>query len=220
MIAIQQPLLTIMLSNSQVALIDEADWERPLSTEFADGYVWTGRPCDVTWRGHRKPHTIYVVSTLHRCGHDRELRLNRVIVEARASQLVDHRDGDGLNNMRFNLRIADAAGNARNRSPNKGKRFKGISFNKGTGKWEVSIKKNRKKTYLGLYADPVDAALAYDRAALALFGEFARLNFPIELSSRAAIVGDTVDAHPRRTKAEPVAVGAATSKRDALLERI
>lgn len=170
------PLHQIPLSSGQVAFIDEADWERTLSTEFADGYIWTGRPCDVTWRGHRRRHTTYVVSTLHHCCHDRELRLNRVVACARAGQVADHRDHNGLHNSRSNIRLTDAAGNARNRLPTKGHRFKGVRLHKETGKYEAYIRYKRKKTHLGLFATEVEGAAAYNRAALELFGEFAVLN--------------------------------------------
>jgi hypothetical protein len=178
MISVPSDTMTIMLANGQVALIDEADWERTLSTEFVDGYVWTGRPCDVTWRGHCRRHATYVVSTLHHCGHDRELRINRAILGARTGQIVDHENCDGLDNTRRNLRLTDCAGNARNRRPLCGRQYKGVRFHKDTGKYEAYIRCNRKKTHLGLFAIEEEGARAYDTAALALFGEFARLNFP------------------------------------------
>lgn len=90
--------------------------------------------------------------------------------------VVDHKDGNSLNNQKENLRICSAAENARNRMPvnSKHSRFKGVT-QKGAH-WEAYIKKNSKRIHLGMYMSEEEAAHAYNVAASELFGEFAALN--------------------------------------------
>jgi hypothetical protein len=96
--------------------------------------------------------------------------------------LVDHRNGDGLDNHRDNLRIATRSQNACNRHNTKSKascRFSGLFFDKRRGKWMSRIVVNG-KIFLGYFDSEIDAARAYDAAAKKYHGEFARLNFPEE----------------------------------------
>lgn len=92
---------------------------------------------------------------------------------------VDHKNGDGLDNRRENLRAATDSQN----SANAGKcacastsRFKGVSWGKDRGKWRAYIEMNGRQKFLGYFHDELDAARAYNEAALEAFGEFARVN--------------------------------------------
>lgn len=91
---------------------------------------------------------------------------------------VDHRDRNGFNNKRSNLRQASRSDNQANRleQRNNTSGFKGVSWSKAAGKWEARIKHEGKQTYLGVFDDAVLAAAAYNGAARYLFGEFAFLN--------------------------------------------
>lgn len=91
--------------------------------------------------------------------------------------LVDHEDGDGLNNCRCNLRDASRSGNGANSKKCQGltSKFKGVSRH-SRGGWQVTIRKDGKKKWLGRFDVEEDAAKAYDRAAAELHGEFARTN--------------------------------------------
>jgi hypothetical protein len=98
---------------------------------------------------------------------------------------VDHEDGDGLNNQRYNLRSATRPQNNANGSKRRthggrpaSSRFKGVSWHKAARKWTAQIKGEDRQYYLGCFSDEIEAALAYDAAARVAFGEFARLNFP------------------------------------------
>jgi len=93
---------------------------------------------------------------------------------------VDHRDGDGLNNRRSNLREATSAQNQANQRPQaaRSSRFKGVCWNKWSQRWMAQINVDGRQRHLGRFADEVDAARAYDAAALETWGEFAHLNFP------------------------------------------
>ncbi len=92
---------------------------------------------------------------------------------------VDHKDGDGLNNQRDNLRECTRSQNSANQKKQKGSsRYKGVSWHAGGKKWQVHIKTPQKNMYLGLFADEADAATVYNFAALEHFGEFAVFNTP------------------------------------------
>lgn len=112
------------------------------------------------------------------------IKLHRVIMSAAPGQIVDHINGDTLDNRKNNLRFATPAGNSQNRGPSKNNKsgYKGVS--RFRDKWQASIRSGPKSYNLGHYADPVEAAVAYDRAASRLFGEFAWLNFPDRLWDR------------------------------------
>lgn len=97
-------------------------------------------------------------------------------------KLVDHVDGNGLNNTRVNLRSATDQQNSWNRGLRSDSRtgYKGVSSRRGGKGFVARIQVEGKRKFLGWFHNPVDAAKAYDAAALEHFGEFARLNFPIE----------------------------------------
>jgi len=112
------------------------------------------------------------------------LRMHRVILHAHPNQGVDHVNGNGLDNRRINLRLATQLQNTRNRTSEVVgiSRFKGVSTHpKG---WRAYIGMHNEAIFLGSFGYEEDAARAYDRAAVALYGEFARLNFPQELEDR------------------------------------
>lgn len=93
---------------------------------------------------------------------------------------TDHKDHDGLNNQRLNLRDATRSQNHANQQPQiKGSsRFKGVYWHKMGRKWLAQIVIKGHRHYLGLYVLEEDAARAYDQAALEAFGEYACLNPP------------------------------------------
>ena len=91
-------------------------------------------------------------------------------------RVIDHKDGNGLNNQKCNLRICTVQDNARNR-PSWGKsKYKGVTRRASTGKWIARICINYESVYIGIFAEEYDAALAYNLKAEEVFGEFARLN--------------------------------------------
>ena len=96
--------------------------------------------------------------------------------------LIDHIDGDKLNNKIENLRLTDHKGNARNarkwKSPTSSK-FKGVSWYRWNGKWKASIRENGTTKHLGYFSRELAAAKAYDEAAIRLYKEFAVLNLKV-----------------------------------------
>jgi hypothetical protein len=98
---------------------------------------------------------------------------------------MDHKDGDPLNNQRENLRPSTQHQNCFNRARNRNKkssRFKGVGFRKDLTirPWTAHAEINGKQVWLGYHETEEAAARAYDKGARQLFGEFARLNFPVD----------------------------------------
>lgn len=184
----------IPLHGGHFALVSPEDFER------ASAHRWHVK------RKKSQPGKLYVQRTI-RLGSGRGAKktaetLHRFIMQAAPGVMVDHRNGDGLDNQRHNLRCCDNAQNQRNITASKRQKrggFKGVSWNPTAQKWEAGIGAGERKAngrrarlYLGVYDDPADAARAYDRAALEHFGEFAALNFPQaanELNQEVARVG-------------------------------
>lgn len=102
--------------------------------------------------------------------------MHRRIVNAPHHLQVDHRDGDGLNNIETNLRFATNQQNAINRNA-WGPGLKGVQQVR-PGCFQAKITIDRRKHCLGSFKSEIEAALAYDRAAKQWHGEFANLNFP------------------------------------------
>lgn len=110
----------------------------------------------------------------------RMVLMHRVIMNAPEGVEVDHRDNDGLNCQRHNLRLATHAQNMCNRLKNRRgtSQYKGVFWTPGIQKWRVMVYSNYKQIRLGCFADELEAARAYDAKAKELHGDFARLNFP------------------------------------------
>lgn len=101
---------------------------------------------------------------------------------------VDHKDNNGLNNQRENLRIstrAEQLANTRLRIDNTSSR-KGVHWDSKNQKWAASITVSGKCKFLGRFSSLDEAALAHDNAAHKYFGEFYRVS--VKLASMS--VGD------------------------------
>lgn len=148
----------INVGQDLVAIVDDEDFER------ISQFDWIARKIE---------GKVYAVKMLY---------LHRVIMNAPAGMVVDHINGDSLDNRRSNLRLCTPAENARNRSKKKNSTsgFKGVSWNNMANKWQAQIMANGKLKALGVFVEKEDAARAYDKAARELHGEFARTNFKLE----------------------------------------
>jgi len=102
--------------------------------------------------------------------------MHRLILAAGPGEAIDHRDRNGLNNQRENLRFATASQNQANRKPSGGKSaYKGV-FLHACGRWHAQITINGVQQSLGLYHTEEDATRAYNAAAIAGSQEYARPN--------------------------------------------
>ena len=117
----------------------------------------------------------YAVRSETRDGNKRTIYLHREVMQAPRGAIVDHVDGDRLDNRRQNLRIAtpgENAANSRDRPRRSG--YRGVYPHKPTGRWIAQISAGGHVRHLGIYDDPEAAARAYDLAARAQWGHFAR----------------------------------------------
>jgi hypothetical protein len=143
---------------------------------------------DYYWLNHYKWSVVnndkkmYAVRIIRKeeFGKIKPMFLHREIMQPAKGLLVDHRNSDGLDNRRSNLRPATHSQNSYNRAKKKNtsSQFNGVSWTKGRNRWRVSIRNNGKSVSLGYFDNEIDAAKAYDMAAKKYHGEFARLNFP------------------------------------------
>jgi hypothetical protein len=114
---------------------------------------------------------------IHTTINGKPVYMHSFILEAPKGMCVDHKDRDTFNNTRTNLRIASYAENCMNRPSkrNTTSLYKGVSLDP-SGRWRATVTLNGKLNYLGTYTDEICAALAYNRKARELFGEFAYQN--------------------------------------------
>ena len=147
----------------QTGLIDAQDYY------LLEKYAW----CLWTTKRH---NTFYVRRFLTRRNDE---RLHRRIMNAQPGQIVDHINGNGLDNRRCNLRITNSHGNNCNSAKRKNStsKYKGVSWSSREKKWKAQIQENKRKRPLGTYVSEEQAARVYDKAALQLHGEFAKINF-------------------------------------------
>ncbi len=104
-----------------------------------------------------------------RKSHNKCISLHRLVMNAPSKQIVDHINGDPLDNRKRNLRFVSAEESACNKVPPSG----GITPAKG-GKWKAQIARSYVKYYLGTYATQREALAARLGAEIVLFGDFRR----------------------------------------------
>lgn len=159
-----------------VALVDDADydWLMAISSVWYADKPYRFRPAeaDRSWY-------VRAATAAHPLNPSRNAHMHRIILQAAKGTLTDHRDRNGLNNQRANLRFCTSAQNAQNHGPhqreNKASPYKGVAQQRG--KWMAVCQASRIVHRRYGFATPEDAARAYDEMAQKLHGEFAYLNF-------------------------------------------
>lgn len=155
----------IQLTQGKVSLVDDDMFE------YLNQWKWCAAKNQGRWYAIRSEGTK---------PFQRTIRMHRVVINPGPDTDVDHKDGNGLNNQRYNLRECIHIKNSANRSKNINNisGYKGVYWNEKAKKWHAQIMVSYKRIHLGLFQNPGDAARAYDEAAKKYFGEFARFNFP------------------------------------------
>ncbi len=155
----------IPLTRGKFALVDDADFD------------WL-----MQWKWHFH-NNGYAVRNQHICMVDgqqkkKPILMHRLIAGTPPGMSTDHRDGDKLNNQRFNLRVATKSQNGMNRGSQNGSssKFKGVFWFARTKKWRSAIVKKGKSKHLGYFSCENEAAKAYNHAAMEMHGEFVKLN--------------------------------------------
>lgn len=152
----------IPLSQEQVALIDDDDFDR------VSHYNW----CAI-----KRAHTFYASRKIKNTKGNWSSQMLHIFIMG--EPYIDHIDGNGLNNQKENLRKATPTQNRRNtrrRTIGYTSKYKGVYWNKNENKWRVAIYVNYKSKHLGYFLSELDAAKAYDKAAIELFSDFALTN--------------------------------------------
>lgn len=107
-----------------------------------------------------------------------QIIMHRYIMKAPKGVIVDHIDGNPLNNQRSNLRLCNKSQNGMNRGKQNDNTsgYKGVSWLVNNKKWMAKIQVNTKQIYIGSFNLPEEAAIAYNEMAIKHHGEFAQLN--------------------------------------------
>jgi len=154
----------IPLSNGKFTMVDDENYE--LLRQFK----WHPQICGKYVYAYRR-HKINNKKTT--------ISMHRSICFPPKNMEIDHIDGNGLNNIKKNLRICTTSLNQANskKRKNTSSTYKGVSWHKILKKWQTRIRLNGKEIHAGYFQNEIDAAKAYDLTASNFFGDFAKLNF-------------------------------------------
>lgn len=165
---------TIPLTHGKVAIVDSEDYK------WLSQFKWRAQ------KSGKRPDSFYAVRNVTIEKRRTTIQMHRQIMHPPEGLEIDHKNNNGLDNRRCNLRfctrsqnMANSRGHTRRFSS-----FKGVSFHKEYKKWRVRITHNGKNLHVGFFRSEVRAAKAYDDKAKELFGEFARPNLPYRLRNR------------------------------------
>lgn len=152
----------IPLTQNKVALVDDEDYDALIKYKWfahlqRNGDFYAGRQITI---GPYKQQTMHMHT------------------EITGYIITDHINGNGLDNRKENLRRSTNSQNSRNMRKRTGtsSKFKGVHFHPKNLNWIASIRVNYRLIHLGSYKLEVDAAIAYDNAAIMYFGQFAKTN--------------------------------------------
>jgi hypothetical protein len=138
------------------------------------------------WSAEKRKHGFYAIRSVAADGKRTTRRMHIEIMGANSAPEIDHWDGDGLNNQRANLRRCTESQNQGNRrirnSAKKTSKYKGVCWSAKYGTWSAHIRQDEKQKKVGNFVTEKAAAGAYNRAAIALYGEFAHINTEICMS--------------------------------------
>lgn len=133
------------------------------------------------WKWHAQKHaTTHYAARIHCFENTRTtIMMHQLIIGDHPLKLkADHKDCNGLNNQRSNLRFCTISQNSMNKRKrlNCASIYKGVTWHKKSNRWVSRINKNGKTIYCKFFISELEAAKQYDIWALEIFGEFARPN--------------------------------------------
>jgi hypothetical protein len=162
---IGESMMHIPLTKGQYTIVDDEDY--PLLSR----HNWYYEPAGSTG---------YAVSKSLTLG---KMYMHRLILPpGRVYNLIDHIDGNGLDNRKVNLRLANSRQNIQNstKARKSNSQYKGVFWDKEKQKWGSHITTEPyKATDLGRFEEEHIAALMYDFWAVDVYGEFAKTNFNV-----------------------------------------
>lgn len=159
------PYCEIPLTQGKAALVSPEDYDR------VNQFKWFAHYLKVA-------NAFYAQRNISINRTQKTSGMHREILAAPKGMVVDHRDGNGLNNTRANLRLCTRNQNRQNsvKKTKASSRYKGVVYSKQSKKWTASLRFKGKLLFLGYHTDERRAAEAYNEAAINYFGEFAKLN--------------------------------------------
>lgn len=152
----------IELTRGYVAIVDDCDYEAIAKYK---------------WRAFPNKNTCYAARSVYLSeGLCRDIFMHRQLMNAPKGMQVDHRDGNGLNNTSYNLRLATHQQNQRNKrlQRNNTSGFKGVSWYKKESLWVANISVNGRTITLGRFPTAEAAHAAYCEASAKYHGPFGR----------------------------------------------
>jgi hypothetical protein len=153
----------IKLTRGLVTMVDDDDYD------YLTQWKWQARLSGNTWYAMRSINTKGVITC--------EI-MHRVIMKTPHGLQVDHIDHNGLNNQKANLRNCTHAQNQINRNAYGKSKYLGV-YVSVYGTYKAAITRENKRTHLGTFKNEIDAAMAYDKAALLYSNEYVNLNVKI-----------------------------------------
>lgn len=141
--------------------------------------------CNYRWHVIKGYSTFYAVRTLYLGGGRKNKKFKHIFMHREIlgatdrNTLVDHKDHNGLNNQRNNIRLCSRSENQKNKNSEKHStsKYLGVDYDSKRNKWKSRIRVGGKEIFLGRFLDEKDAAKAYDEAARLYHGEFSNPNF-------------------------------------------
>jgi hypothetical protein len=171
--------ITLLLRNGGHTIVSPQDYD------LASRFRWSGRQSSKSWK-------VYARTDIVVDGKRANISLHRFLMNAGPGEVVDHINGDSLDNRRCNLRLCSNAQNTRNQRVHASRKttsaYKGV-YRQKSGLFRAQIMCQYRKVNLGSFGCELTAARVYDEAARRLHGEFARLNFPNERMTFESVTG-------------------------------
>lgn len=158
----------IGMANGSVVLVDASDYE------LVSKRKWHAHGNDRRW-------TYAAAWNRTTAGKLQLVLMHRILLDPPPGMVVDHINGNTLDNRRCNLRVCEHRENVKNRRKTRGvSRYKGVYWRADRERWVANLRVDGRKINLGRHKDEESAARAYDAAAKVHHGAFARLNFPTQ----------------------------------------